>query len=61
MLKTEKAERLEIYQDRDTQVFLNKFLSGEIGDLEPTYDPKQGYIYPTVQPIVGDYSRVEFV
>src|SRR4030043_1833136 len=59
MLKTEKAERLEIYQDRDTQVFLNKFLSGEISDLEPTYDPKRGYIYPTVEAIVGDYSRAE--
>ncbi len=58
-MKTEKAERLEIYQDRDTQVFLNKFLSGEISDLEPTYDPKRGYIYPTVEAIVGDYSRAE--
>lgn len=59
MLKTEKAERLEIYQDRDTQVFLNKFLSGEISDFEPTYDPKRGYIYSTVEAIVGDYSRAE--
>ena len=58
MLKTEKVERLELYKDRNTQVFLSKFLNGEITELEPVYDPKVGYSYPIVQAIVGD-SNVE--
>lgn len=48
MQKTEKAERLELYKDRNTQVFLSKFLNGEIRELEPIYDPKLGYRYPIV-------------
>ncbi len=59
MQKTEKAERLELYKDRNTQVFLSKFLSGEISELEPVYDPKLGYRYPMVEAIVGDVSSVE--
>lgn len=55
----DKAERLEFYRDRDTQVFLTKFLSGEISELEPVYDSKAGYHYPTVEAIVGDPLRAE--
>lgn len=59
MLKTDKTERLELYKNRDTQVFLSKFLSGELTELEPVYDPKIGYHYPPVEAIVGDASNVE--
>jgi len=59
MLKTGKAERLEIYKDRDIQVFLSKFLSGEISELEPVYDPKLGYHYPAVEAIAGNSSHAE--
>ncbi|MEM3457975.1 MAG: hypothetical protein QXN36_04905 [Candidatus Bathyarchaeia archaeon] len=59
MQKTEKAERLELYKDRNTQVFLSKFLSSEISELEPVYDPKLGYRYPMVEAIVGDAANVE--
>ena len=59
MLKTNKTERLELYKDRNTQVFLNKFLSGEISELEPVYDLKLGYRYPTVEAIVGDALSAE--
>ncbi len=59
MLKTGKMERLELYKDRNTQVFLSKFLNGEISELEPTYDPKIGYRYPQVEAIVGDASSTE--
>jgi transcription elongation factor Elf1 len=58
MLKTKKVERSELYKDRNTQVFLSKFLNGEISELEPIYDPKVGYSYPIVGAIVGD-SNVE--
>ena len=59
MLKTDKMQRLELYKDHNTQVLLNKFLSDEISELEPVYDPKLGYRYPTVEPIVGDASSAE--
>jgi hypothetical protein len=59
MLKMDKTERLELYKDRNIQVFLNKFLSGEISVLEPVYDPKVGYRYPAVEVIVGDASSAE--
>jgi len=59
MLKTNRTERLEIYKDRNSQVFLSKFLSGEINILEPVYDAKLGYRYPMVEAIVGDVSTAE--
>jgi hypothetical protein len=59
MLKTGKAERLELYKDRDTQALLSKFLSGEINEIEPICDPKLGYRYPTVEAIVDDPSCAE--
>jgi hypothetical protein len=59
MLKTDKIERTELYKDRNTQVFLSKFLSREISELEPVYDPKIGYRYSMVEAIVGDASSVE--
>jgi transcription elongation factor Elf1 len=59
MLKSNKMERLELYKDRNTQVLLNKFLSDEIRELEPVYDPKLGYRYPTVEAIVGDASAAD--
>jgi hypothetical protein len=59
MQKTSKTKRAELYNDHNTQAFLSKFLSGEIGELEPIYDPKLGYTYPVVEAIVGDAADVE--
>jgi len=59
MLKANKTERSEIYKDRNTQVFISKFLTGDIKELEPVYDPKLGYRYLTAEAIVGDASRAE--
>lgn len=59
MLKKGKAERLQLYKDQNTQTFLNKFINGEISELEPIYDPKLGYHYPMVEAIVGDASEAE--
>jgi hypothetical protein len=59
MQKTSKIERIELYRERSTQTLLNKFLSGEVGELEPVYDPKMGYRYPLVESILGDVSKVE--
>jgi len=59
MEKAEKKEALALYRDRNVQVLLSKFLSGEIETLEPVYDSKTGYHYPVVEDIVGDESQVE--
>lgn len=59
MLKTGKLERLELFKDRYVQVFLGKFLIGEITELKPVFDPKSGYRYAEVEAILGDLLRVE--
>lgn len=59
MLKTGKTERADLYKDRNTQVFLSKFLSGEVAELEPVYDPKVGYRYPIVEAILGVASGAQ--
>jgi hypothetical protein len=59
MQKTTKKETVEQYKDRNTQILISKFLSGEMKTLEPMYDPQLGYRYPTVEAIVGDASNVE--
>lgn len=59
MLKSGKTERADLYKDRNTQVFLSKFLSAEMSELEPVYDPKVGYTYPVVEAILGETSSAE--
>jgi len=59
MQKAEKKETLALYRDRNVQILLSKFLSGELEMLEPVYDPKTGYHYPVVEAIVGEASKVE--
>jgi len=54
-----KIKRAEFYKDSQTQAFLSKFLSGEISELEPVFDPKLGYRYPIVEAITGDVSSTE--
>lgn len=50
---------MELYKQRDTQLLLSKFLSGEVTELEPTYDARLGYRYPTVEAIVGNAGNTE--
>jgi hypothetical protein len=57
MQKAEKKH--ELYRDRNVQMLLSKFLSGEIETLEPVYAPEVGYSYPVVEGIVGDASQAE--
>jgi transposase-like protein len=59
MSKTSKMNRTELCKDSNTQVFLSKFLSDEITELEPVYDSKIGYRYPIVEAIVGGASDAE--
>ena len=38
---------------------MSKFLSGELVEIEPVYDPKHGYRYEIVEPIMGETSKAE--
>lgn len=49
--------RAELLRNRNAQVLVSKFLSGEIKWLEPTYDPKTGYRYPVAESIFGDTEK----
>lgn len=59
MSRSVKTERAELYKDHLVQVFLSKFISGEIGMLEPVFDPDHGYKYPLVEAILGDSAKVD--
>jgi hypothetical protein len=59
MQKTEKQSVFKFDNDRNSQVLLGKFLSGEIKKLEPVYDAQSGYRYPLVEEIVGDAAQAE--
>lgn len=59
MLKSTRKEGTDLYREHNTQVLLGKFLSGEIVELEPTYDPKTGYHYPIVEAIIGGIQESE--
>jgi len=59
MLKATEKKRAEIYRDSRFQLFLNKFLSGELKKLDPIFDPKHGYRYPQVESLIGDPVATE--
>lgn len=59
MPKASKIERAELYKEPIVQLLLNKFVSGELEELTPVYDLKEGYKYPVVEAIVGESSLVE--
>ena len=59
MLTSGKKERMDLYKERNTQVLLGKFLSGQISELKPVYDSKVGYHYPIVEAIVGEPAAAE--
>ena len=57
MPKTSKKELLRLIKDHKVQLLISKFVSGELGKLNPVYDPKRGFVYPLVDEIVGKSSR----
>jgi len=59
MSKASKDQRVKLYKDRNVQLLISKFVSGELGKLNPFYDPKYGYKYPVVDAIVGDPSSTD--
>ena len=59
MSKASKDQRVKLYKDHNVQLFISKFVSGELSKLNPVYDPKYGYRYPAVDAIVGDPSSTD--
>jgi transcription elongation factor Elf1 len=59
MLEVSKEERAEIYRDSRFQLFLKKFLSGELKRLDPVYDPTYGYRYPRIEDLTGSPADTE--
>jgi transcription elongation factor Elf1 len=59
MPKASKKELLKLYKDHKVQLLVSKFVSDELGVLNPIYDPKQGFRYPVIDEIVGDSSSTE--
>jgi hypothetical protein len=59
MSKASKNQRTKLYKGHAVQLLISKFVSGELNELNPVYDPKQGYSYPVVDAIVGDPSSTD--
>ena len=59
MPKASKKELLKLYKDHKVQLLVSKFVSDELGVLNPIYDPKQGFRYPVIDEIVGDSASTE--
>jgi transcription elongation factor Elf1 len=59
MPKASKKELLKLYKDHKVQLLISKFVSDELGVLNPIYDPEQGFRYPVIDEIVGNSSRTE--
>ncbi len=53
MPESKKVQRAKLYGDRNTQILLSKFLSGDTTELEPVCDHRHGYRYPVVEKIIG--------
>ena len=48
-----------LFRDRRVQLFLGKFLSGELNRLTPIFDPQLGYRYPEVEAFVDGPDAAE--
>ena len=59
MPKASKKELLKLYTDHKVQLLISKFVSDELGTLNPVFDPKQGFRYPIIDEIVGGPSSTE--
>jgi len=58
LLSKKKAEIQKLFMDRRVQLFLGKFLGGELDVLNPVIK-KTGYHYPGVEPFVDDPDEAE--
>ena len=59
MPKASKKELLKLCKDHKVQLLISKFVSDELGTLNPIYDPKHGFKHPIVDEIIGDSYRTD--
>ena len=59
MSKVPKNQRVKLYKNHSVQLFISKFVSGELSKLDPVYDPKYGYRYPVVDAILDEPSSTD--
>ncbi|MCK4884873.1 hypothetical protein KAS24_02270 [Candidatus Bathyarchaeota archaeon] len=59
MPKASKKELLRLYKDHKVQLLISKFVSDELDTLNPTFDPKHGFMYQIVAEIVGGSSSTD--
>jgi transcription elongation factor Elf1 len=61
MPQASKKELLNLYKEHNVQLLISKFVSDELGALNPIYDPQHGFGYPAIAEMVGDSSTDEFL
>ena len=59
MPKASKKDLLKLYKDHEVQLLVSKFVSDELGVMNPIYDPKKGFRYPVIDEILGSSSGAE--
>jgi transcription elongation factor Elf1 len=59
MPEASKKEIHSLYKDHNVQLLISKFVSGELGTLNPVYDPKIGIRYPLLDAFVEDDSNTD--
>ena len=59
MPKASRMKLLELYKDPKVQLLISKFVSEELNELNPIYEPKKGLRYPIIEEILGGSSNTE--
>lgn len=57
--ETRRVSLQDMFRDRQVQLLLGKFLSGELNKLTPVFDPQLGYRYPELEEIVDSPGDAE--
>jgi hypothetical protein len=57
--RKESDEKMRLYTDSRVQLFIGKFLNGELERLYPVLDEKLGYRYPAVETFVDSPEEAE--
>ncbi|MCW4035284.1 MAG: hypothetical protein NWF03_07965 [Candidatus Bathyarchaeota archaeon] len=61
MPKASKKDQLKLYKDHKVQLLISRFVSEELGTMNPTFDPKHGFKFPIVEEIVGESNVDDFL
>ncbi len=59
MPRASKKEMLRLYKDHKVQLLISKYVSGELKNLNPTFDSRHGFQYPVIDEILEDHSKTD--